>query len=849
MMGNGSSDNTSHAGGQPVAMSRAEIFEDEKKRIIESCFAKLDDKAYPLQSYITHVRVEEDSNFPSSPPPPDAPPQSKKPRVVIVAVKNSGRVWMHKARENTDRTFQIGKSWPLEELQAVESFTNSLPKDAAYQQRCSWAGPTGFIISMAKPYYWQAKTAREKDYFIDSLVKIYRKYTSGKLPQLIGFDSRDEDRMRGAATASAESETFGSRGPSNSLQALDAVQQRPLVVSQPPHGQSQPRVGNPTANGSSIIAPSGGSARSTAMPTASTSVQSLQSSAEASPSQPRPLSPPQPVQVPLLPLQPTPSQLRTNINHQIRPQLPEEQVTRQASTHTQPVHKPSYSRPLPVDSDNRASSAVTETNSQPSVIAGPSRYAADPAPLRAAMNEQARATAFNSSTYVAPLNMTFQPTSTLQRQPSRPSPISSIAPSSAGQNFEPNGRTFSFGSESVSSETNRQAVPERRRPPMQDVEFNGTPRSGSQASKHDEDQAIRPLALKIPGNRTSMPQQTPNSSALSFSPDLSSTQSARMGTSDTSSIIGNASQAAGKADAPTAESPISTTASESTKLEPRFRPGLGPMTGKTFSAESRSHKANNAHATFKPRAGGAGERLLGIKPKPVDGPDGITGVVPAPSLARAASQTVVKPLHPSPTSAISTPDIEAKQDPMNQTMTAPISNGETEGSQRISEHLESAVTHADMSQSRPPMESPQLQSDATLIKDEPNNAPATAIDRAHSKRRPAKHSKGLATLGIDPIIFQGKEIRFENVLAEVGWEDDNSHKKSIEEIENNLRRDIGRLEAGSWLDHTGQRDERVEIVKGMLDRAISECEEMEGLLTLYSVELGVCSLCPSKDNS
>src|ERR1700760_3607322 len=65
-------------------MSRAERFEDEKRRIIESCFSKLDQSGQLAESYITHIRVQEDGSYPSTPPPPDSPPEHKKPRLIII---------------------------------------------------------------------------------------------------------------------------------------------------------------------------------------------------------------------------------------------------------------------------------------------------------------------------------------------------------------------------------------------------------------------------------------------------------------------------------------------------------------------------------------------------------------------------------------------------------------------------------------------------------------------------------------------------------------------------------------------------------------------------------------------
>ena len=102
-------------------VSRAERFEDEKRRIIESCFSKADANGQLSESYITHIRIQEDSAHPSSPPPPDSPPENRKPRLIIIAVRSTGRVRMHKARENNNGSFSIGKTWNLEELSAIES--------------------------------------------------------------------------------------------------------------------------------------------------------------------------------------------------------------------------------------------------------------------------------------------------------------------------------------------------------------------------------------------------------------------------------------------------------------------------------------------------------------------------------------------------------------------------------------------------------------------------------------------------------------------------------------------------------------------------------------------------------
>lgn len=180
-------------------LSRAERFEDEKRRIVDSLFMKKDQGGSLLESYITHIRIVEDAAYPSSPPPPTSSQDAKKPRVIIVAVRKSGRVSMHKARENANGSFSIGKTWHLDELSMVQSFNGPGQGTALEQQQKLWAGGSGFVVTMGKPYYWQANSEKEKQFFVASLVKIYTKYTGGKVPDLVGFDDRERGQILGSA--------------------------------------------------------------------------------------------------------------------------------------------------------------------------------------------------------------------------------------------------------------------------------------------------------------------------------------------------------------------------------------------------------------------------------------------------------------------------------------------------------------------------------------------------------------------------------------------------------------------------------------------------------------------------
>jgi hypothetical protein len=53
----------------------------------------------------------------------------------MISVRNTGRVKLHKARENANGTFSIGKSWPMEELSSVENYVHLTPLSEEEAQR------------------------------------------------------------------------------------------------------------------------------------------------------------------------------------------------------------------------------------------------------------------------------------------------------------------------------------------------------------------------------------------------------------------------------------------------------------------------------------------------------------------------------------------------------------------------------------------------------------------------------------------------------------------------------------------------------------------------------------------
>ncbi|TVY27474.1 Exocyst complex component [Lachnellula hyalina] len=197
-------------------------FEDQKRRLIESCFSKNQDGIgttiqillgslltymfLVAESYITHIRVTEDVLYPASPPPPTSNPNNmKKFRLIVITVRLSGRVRVHKARENDNGTFSVGKTWQLDDLTAIKSFgistaeTGSSPDPSQDLQELQYAKDVGFTLVLGKPYYWEANSVKEKLFFIASLVKIFSIYNPDKVPELTGFDSRERAQILGVA--------------------------------------------------------------------------------------------------------------------------------------------------------------------------------------------------------------------------------------------------------------------------------------------------------------------------------------------------------------------------------------------------------------------------------------------------------------------------------------------------------------------------------------------------------------------------------------------------------------------------------------------------------------------------
>lgn len=247
------------------------------------------------------------------------------------------------------------------------------------------------------------------------------------------------------------------------------------------------------------------------------------------------------------------------------------------------------------------------------------------------------------------------------------------------------------------------------------------------------------------------------------------------------------------------------------------RPGLGPMIKKKSKADvasafRRAANAANIASAFKPRAGGAAERLREQQAKLAEGPDGITGVVPAPSQTRTVSND------------------NLRQKPSDQLVPEEVIPPISEGS--LPEVKITATPSDKVNSDQPSLKSIQKQS-------MPQKTPRDNKDlRAASE----KTQKELWSLGVEPTVIDERGTNFATLLDDLGWMGDGIHSKSIDQMHDEIDRELNQAQIGDWLSRFEDEDDRIDAIRRGLDVSIAECEELDGLLTLYGVELGVSIL-------
>ena len=723
------------------------------------------------ESYITHVRITEDALHPSAPPPPESPPENKKSRAIIVSVKRSGRVRLHKARENNNGTFSIGKTWVLDDLIAIESFAGATPTTYEDQRRKEWAGDTGVLVTVQKPYFWQTATSKEKDFFIGSLVKIYRKYTKGREPQLTGFTATQLAEFGSSAhppsRPSQAPSQAPSRGPSASTSPAPSFPSASHDQPTPPYSGGQPVRSPRPSQG-----PNGSYNRDARPPSSgSTSTREVE-----------------PQERPPLPVLATSDSSQSLRPQEPAPRLPKLRSGSSSSSRQDglrsvtPRNDPSLRPPGP----NQSVESLLENRdarSQPSVNL-----------------ERPRA----DGTYSA-----------FPREKERPPAEQPVLPGPKSPDRRP-GSSNEKAQRPASPKADN--LPERRRPPLLSTALaqNGSEKStsgysaaanGSIAPNQSEealnggppqDQAKRSAADFFMAASRRMKDMEPK-------PPIASEL-----ISETPTEIKDISQALSTLSSPS-EPPESP--------EETHRPGLGPMIRKKKSSKDVANvfrKAAVAHNAFRPRAGGARDRLRDELARTPNTPDGIHGVFVAPSKEALAS--------PAPPRSAIPPDIASKD---------PQDNIQEAGDLSTAPSLE--VKHASDVPEVAPLSIPKTQ--------EKNEIAAPIKAEPPKQKRPSDYSlKYAKALDIDPLLLEGRTVDVDSVLSDFGWTEGGRMKKSFQDLQTDIRRDLAKIEAGNWLGSFEYGDERVLAVDKLLDKAVAECDELDGLLTLYNVELGVSVL-------
>lgn len=704
----------------------------------------------------------------------------------MIAVRKSGRVRMHKARENANGTFSIGKTWVLDDLTVIQSYTNALPSNPEEQQNKERAGATGFIITIQKPYYWQASTSKEKDFFIFSLIKIYKKYTGGKLPELHGFDPQELEQLAGASGPQPGAKPKIPQGPLASGENRSFVQGSSSIQRARPSIPQQ-RDGSREHRSDSRPRPSPeGSSRERvphARPPQQRSSQEHVLRTENS--------------MPYIPGQFPSSEFVRNLN----PQLSPPQVTTKRSD------SPGHSDSSGLSSAQPESNLRKQAGSQSSESFR-NRQERESGKLlanrrqgeeRTLQNGTYTTSAMNSATgqqAAAPdaskLPPILRPGSSDKWQPSQLNK-KEIRPTIGGSRISSSGKA----SESrLDSDKSRPIAAESQSNNSTEVSILGnkidhSDRSGGNYLQSTDERRTHEIAPSLASSKTDQSSTAPTTGETS--PDL---------VIKADSVTSNLS---------TSSRAVQDIPTETTPEAGSHRPGLGPMIKKKSNKDIANtfRKAATAYSAFKPRAGGAAEKILSENEKSPSENDGVSGVFPAPSILNTISQGSGK----SPTTGNSANVQPVPPEPQRE---IPTVNIDTLGARAV-ERVDSETM------------APQKASDKSK----------SAVEERRKKRRSDHSSKYARVLGINHSLLEGRTFEIESVLNDFGWGEESNERNTFEELQSGLRKEIGRVEAGSWLGTLENNDERVKAVGYMMDRVIAECEELDCLLTLYNVELGV----------
>lgn len=735
---------------------------------------------------------------------------------------------MHKARQNDSGTFSIGKSWLLQDLMAIDAYNNPNPTTVEEQQNKERAGGLGFLITIQKPYYWQATTTKEKDFFIFSLIKIFKMHTGGKLPQLHGFDAQELEQRLGPAPSSDTRPTKSPSQPSR-------------------ENRRGPSQGPPYVQGN--------------WPTNSQqSERSLQNGRDIRPR----------------PSEDNPSKEQTSHTRPHPIPSPRGRLSREPtdqSSHSAdsipriPGAFPSSDFVRNLRPKNSQSELKTRDSQSPLRQDGDSDDSGKPTrhqepDLRKLAGARSTESFRNRAGQQSGRNLPGGGPNGERAQPDRTNPpVLSLTPSSQ---LPP--ETF---------ETYKIPTPLRTGAPdnwsSSDIQkIEGTPsRAGSRlsSSQHTLNSEVsqeRPTLAALQSLRTDLSRKSSGLSTRSdhregsLHPESTESLDAAGTVGDTADTTINGedqmkdpqNQSEILPKSPATED-TENKSGESFKASANLptedasegeihRPGLGPMIKKKSNKEIANVmlKAATAYSAFKPRAGGAAEKLLNSEKRTTDEHDGVSGVFPAPSIIKTSSSEAIKSSSSEATKissseATKTSSSEAIETPTQERAPEPQNILQIQSNELPP--LQTTIV-ADVPSKTDAITSPAH--DVSPV-EQPLAAPSTQREERRRRRRSDHSSKYANSLGINHGLLEGRTSEFDAVLNELGWNEEATRRNTFEELQLGLRKEIMRLEAGTWLGVLENGDERVAAVGHMMDKVIAECEELECLLTLYNAELGV----------
>ncbi|KAI5474704.1 Exocyst complex, component Exoc1 [Pseudohyphozyma bogoriensis] len=167
---------------------------DKTRAIIASLFTSQPGQPPHPEQHVAHVQTFE--GVPGSP--------QRKARYLIISAVKDGRLKLHKAKENSNGSFSIGKTWPLEELRSIEV-----------------GKPLEFTLSMnGKTYRYETELpSSHQAAFLVKMVRCWRTYMAGRgQPDLVLVGFSVDTNRPGTPSRPSTSSQGGGTGPYPSSQ-------------------------------------------------------------------------------------------------------------------------------------------------------------------------------------------------------------------------------------------------------------------------------------------------------------------------------------------------------------------------------------------------------------------------------------------------------------------------------------------------------------------------------------------------------------------------------------------------------------------------------------------------------